>query len=170
MHIGVERIDAIFVGTIGCSREREQGLAAKARLEREDVAPGKLSDKSQFQGVLDGGCAADSGQEEFEAGEALKSPAQLSLGGKAGVCSSHCRACGSWRGQMPGCVQLTTVARGIVAAKAAGNSTHRVEDRATIDNDERAGSANSRGREPCRSNEPVKRGVIVAPKPLGTPS
>ena len=61
VNIGIERIDALLVGRIGGTRQREQGLASEARLEGEDVAFGKLGDESDLEGVLDGGRAADSG-------------------------------------------------------------------------------------------------------------
>ena len=56
-----------------------------------------------------------------------------------------------------------------MAAKAAGDSAHGIEDGAAVDDDERAGGANVPRVEPGRSNEPIKRGVIIAPKPVAPP-
>ena len=83
VNIGVQRIDVFLIGRIGRTREREQRLASKARLEGEDVALRKLSDKRELQGVFDGGRAADSGQEELKAGEILKPSAELGLVSRA---------------------------------------------------------------------------------------
>ena len=69
MNVGVKRIDSLLVGRICRAGQREQGLAAKACLEGEDVASGKLSNEGELEGVFDGCCAADRGQEVFEASQ-----------------------------------------------------------------------------------------------------
>ena len=61
-------------------------LPPKPGLEGEDVASRKLRDQSDLEGVLDGGRAADGGQEALEAGEVLKPAAELGLDG--GVASA----------------------------------------------------------------------------------
>ncbi len=56
-----------------------------------------------------------------------------------------------------------------MAAKAARDSAHGIEDGAAVDNDERAGGANVLVSESGRSDEPVERGVVIAPKPVAPP-
>ncbi len=53
-----------------------------------------------------------------------------------------------------------------MAPKAAGDSAHAVKDGAAVDDDKRADGTDVGRTESGRSNEPIKRGVIIPPEPV----
>ena len=103
----------------------------------------KLRDESDLEGVLDGGRPADGGQEILEAGEILEPAAELGLVSRAPAAADRASTPRDFRRERHlECPDLVSVGGGIVAAKAARDSAHGIEDRAAVDNDERAGGAN----------------------------
>ena len=152
MDIGVERADVFLVGGVGGARQREQSLAPEAGLEGEDVSPGESGDQGDLQGVLDGGGAADRGQDEPEAGEVPEPIAEFGLEARASSPGD--------RGES----HLVRVVGGVVAAHATGNPADDVEDGASVDDDEGTGGPDVRRFEPGRPDEPIERRVVIAPE------